>query len=163
PSPSCGRPVLLRRSAGPDRACAGGGAGRAAGRAQDRADAGVPHRVRRLPDPLRDGLHHAQRPGPARRPLRGQPLPTALAGRRRPRAGRAAAAPAATATMLVSAVPCPPPMVHQRTLSFFFLSCAIAAAIALGVAGRAREAQLVALADRAARLEVEREQRSRLA
>jgi signal transduction histidine kinase len=52
---------------------------------------------------------------------------------------------------------------HERLLAFFFLCCAVTAAIAVGVAARARQAQLSALAERAARLEVEREQGVRLA
>jgi signal transduction histidine kinase len=55
------------------------------------------------------------------------------------------------------------PLAHQRLLAFFFLCCAVTAAIATGVAARARQAQLSALAERAARLEIEREQRVRLA
>ena len=55
------------------------------------------------------------------------------------------------------------PFAHQRLLAFFFLGCAVTAAIATGVAARARQAQLSALAERAARLEIEREQRVRLA
>ena len=55
------------------------------------------------------------------------------------------------------------PLASQRLLAFFFLCCAVTAAIAIGVAARARQAQLSALAERAARLEIEREQRVRLA
>jgi len=55
------------------------------------------------------------------------------------------------------------PFAHQRLLAFFFLGCAVTAAIATGVAARARQAQLSALAERAARLETEREQHIRLA
>jgi len=55
------------------------------------------------------------------------------------------------------------PFAHQRLLAFFFLCCAVTAAIATSVAARARQAQLSALAERAARLEIEREQRVRLA
>ncbi|MFB7948493.1 sensor histidine kinase [Kitasatospora phosalacinea] len=45
----------------------------------------------------------------------------------------------------------------------FFLTAAVTAAVALGIAVRVRRAQLVGLRERAARLEVERDQRSRLA
>ncbi|MFF1453772.1 sensor histidine kinase [Streptomyces sp. NPDC058274] len=53
---------------------------------------------------------------------------------------------------------------HQQSLTIlFFLYCAATAAIAVALVVRVREAQLVVLADRAARLEVEREQREQLA
>ncbi|WP_067669364.1 sensor histidine kinase [Nocardia miyunensis] len=45
----------------------------------------------------------------------------------------------------------------------FFLLCAVTAAVALGLVVRARRAQLAALRERAAQLEIERDQRSRLA
>ncbi len=45
----------------------------------------------------------------------------------------------------------------------FFLLCAVTAAVALGLVVRSRRAQLVALRERAAQLEIERDQRSRLA
>jgi len=45
----------------------------------------------------------------------------------------------------------------------FFLLCAVTAAVALGLVVRSRRAQLAALRERAARLETERDQRSRLA
>ncbi|WP_209439490.1 histidine kinase [Kitasatospora phosalacinea] len=45
----------------------------------------------------------------------------------------------------------------------FFLAAAVTAAVALGIAVRVRRAQLAGLRERAARLEVERDQRSRLA
>ncbi|WP_254205760.1 sensor histidine kinase [Nocardia alni] len=45
----------------------------------------------------------------------------------------------------------------------FFLLSAVTAAVALGLTVRARRAQLAALRERAARLEIERDQRSRLA
>jgi signal transduction histidine kinase len=48
-------------------------------------------------------------------------------------------------------------------VGLFFVACAATAAAALGLAGRVRQAQLAALADRAATLEVEREQREQLA
>ncbi|MFD8733773.1 sensor histidine kinase [Streptomyces sp. NPDC059618] len=47
--------------------------------------------------------------------------------------------------------------------ALFFLFCAITAAVALGLAVRIRRAQLAVLRDRATRLEVERDQRSKLA
>ncbi|MFD7735721.1 sensor histidine kinase [Kitasatospora phosalacinea] len=45
----------------------------------------------------------------------------------------------------------------------FFLTAAVTAAVSLGIAVRVRRAQLAGLRERAARLEVERDQRSRLA
>ncbi|GLW72835.1 two-component sensor histidine kinase [Kitasatospora phosalacinea] len=45
----------------------------------------------------------------------------------------------------------------------FFLTAAVTAAVALGIAVRVRRAQLAGLRERAARLELERDQRSRLA
>ncbi|MGW7008159.1 sensor histidine kinase [Streptomyces sp. NPDC054933] len=51
----------------------------------------------------------------------------------------------------------------QPWTSLFLLASAVTAAIALGLAVRVRQAQLRALADRAARLETEREQRAQLA
>ncbi|WP_435818860.1 sensor histidine kinase [Kitasatospora cineracea] len=45
----------------------------------------------------------------------------------------------------------------------FFLAAAVTAAVAVGIAVRVRRAQLAGLRERAARLEVERDQRSRLA
>jgi signal transduction histidine kinase len=68
-----------------------------------------------------------------------------------------------TFAALTFAVTWLPPLVHQQFLAFFFLGCALVAAISLGLMARARQAQLEALADRAARLEIEREQRVRLA
>ncbi|RKE17308.1 sensor histidine kinase [Streptomyces sp. TLI_171] len=47
--------------------------------------------------------------------------------------------------------------------SLFFLAAAVTAAVALGIAVRMRRAQLAGLRERAARLEIERDQRSRLA
>ncbi|MGW0707871.1 sensor histidine kinase [Streptomyces sp. NPDC002643] len=55
------------------------------------------------------------------------------------------------------------PLDSQPWVSLFFVLCAATAAAALGVAGRMRRAQLAALAERAATLEVEREQRELLA
>ncbi|MGD3112310.1 sensor histidine kinase [Streptomyces sp. YGL11-2] len=55
------------------------------------------------------------------------------------------------------------PFSRQAWVSLFFVCCAAVAASALGLAGRIRQAQLAALADRAATLEVEREQREQLA
>ncbi|WP_063774116.1 sensor histidine kinase [Streptacidiphilus rugosus] len=55
------------------------------------------------------------------------------------------------------------PLSRQPWAGLFFVSCAAVAAAALGLAGRIRQAQLAALADRAATLEVEREQREQLA
>jgi len=47
--------------------------------------------------------------------------------------------------------------------ALFFLVCAVTAAVALGLVVRVRRAQLVSLRNRAAQLEVERDQRSKLA
>lgn len=55
------------------------------------------------------------------------------------------------------------PLASQPWVSLFFVLCAATAAAALGLAGRMRRAQLAALAERAATLEVEREQRELLA
>jgi signal transduction histidine kinase len=50
-----------------------------------------------------------------------------------------------------------------EVVSLFFLATAVAASIALGLVARERQAQLKALADRAAHAEFEREQRARIA
>jgi signal transduction histidine kinase len=55
------------------------------------------------------------------------------------------------------------PFRQQPWTSMFLLGCAATAAAAPAVVARARSAQLAALADRAAHLEVEREQRGQLA
>jgi signal transduction histidine kinase len=55
------------------------------------------------------------------------------------------------------------PLASQPWVSLFFVLCAATAAAALGLAGRMRRAQLAALAERAATLEIEREQRELLA
>ncbi|RAG87687.1 sensor histidine kinase [Streptacidiphilus pinicola] len=55
------------------------------------------------------------------------------------------------------------PLARRPWTGLFFVACAATAAAALGLAGRIRQGQLAALADRAATLEVEREQRERLA
>ncbi|MET7986153.1 MULTISPECIES: sensor histidine kinase [unclassified Streptomyces] len=55
-----------------------------------------------------------------------------------------------------------PPEVHSLD-ALFFLFNTIVAAVALGLAVRIRRGQLAALRDRAARLEIERDQRSKLA
>ena len=72
-------------------------------------------------------------------------------------------ASAATFAALLFAILRLPPLIHQPYLALFFLGCAMVAAIALGLATKSRHAQLQALADRADRLEVEREQRAQLA
>ena len=72
-------------------------------------------------------------------------------------------ASAATLAVPLFAVFQLPPLVQQRYLALFFLGCSMVAAIALGLAAKSRHAELQALADRAARLEVEREQRTQLA
>ncbi|MEY9874007.1 signal transduction histidine kinase [Streptacidiphilus sp. MAP12-33] len=55
------------------------------------------------------------------------------------------------------------PLARRPWTGLFFVACAATAAAALGLAARIRQGQLAALADRAATLEVEREQRERLA
>ena len=72
-------------------------------------------------------------------------------------------ASAATLAVPLFAVFRLPPLVQQRYLALFFLGCAMVAAIAVGLAAKSRHAQLQALAERATRLEVEREQRAQLA
>lgn len=56
-----------------------------------------------------------------------------------------------------------PTLAHLHLFGVFFIACVITAPVALGLAARARHAQLAALADRAARMETERDQRVRLA
>jgi signal transduction histidine kinase len=56
-----------------------------------------------------------------------------------------------------------PTLAQLRLFGLFAVTCVITASIALGLAARARHAKLMALADRAAQMEVEREQRARLA
>ncbi len=70
---------------------------------------------------------------------------------------------AATFAALLFAILRLPPLVHEPYLALFFIGCAMVAAIALGLAAKSRHAQLHVLADRAARLEIEREQREQLA
>ncbi|MFC5906862.1 sensor histidine kinase [Streptacidiphilus monticola] len=55
------------------------------------------------------------------------------------------------------------PLARRPWTGLFFVACAATAAAALGLAARIRQALLAALAARAATLEVEREQRERLA
>lgn len=55
------------------------------------------------------------------------------------------------------------PLTRQPWVSLFFVCCAATAATALGLTSRIRQAQLTALAERAATLEVEREHRAQLA
>jgi signal transduction histidine kinase len=70
---------------------------------------------------------------------------------------------AATFAALLFAILRLPPLVHEPYLALFFIGCAMVAAIALGLAAKSRHAQLHVLAERAARLEIEREQREQLA
>jgi signal transduction histidine kinase len=56
-----------------------------------------------------------------------------------------------------------PHLQHSTPFVLFFLCCAAAASTGLGLAGRARQAQLIAMSDRAARLETERDQRAKIA
>ncbi|MYS21391.1 Histidine kinase, partial [Streptomyces sp. DvalAA-14] len=78
---------------------------------------------------------------------------------RRPRLPWAAAATVAAATVLVLRVA----VISEPLLSLFFVCGTATAAVALGLAVRIRQAQIAATADRAARLETEREQRIQLA
>ncbi|GAB3849830.1 sensor histidine kinase [Micromonospora andamanensis] len=55
------------------------------------------------------------------------------------------------------------PVTENRTITLFLVIGTSAAAVASGIAVRTRRAYLIALEDRAARLEVERDQRARLA
>jgi signal transduction histidine kinase len=71
----------------------------------------------------------------------------------------AAAATFAASIVLVLRVE----LVSQRPVGLFFVCGTATAAIAVGLAARIRTAQLAALADRATRLETEREQRVQLA
>jgi signal transduction histidine kinase len=66
-------------------------------------------------------------------------------------------------TAVILAIVRVPTLAHLHLFGVFFLACGITAPAALGLAARARHAQLTALADRAARMETEREQRVRLA
>ncbi len=77
----------------------------------------------------------------------------------RPRLPWAAAGTVAAATVLVVRVE----VISEPLLSLFFVCGTATAAAALGLAVRIRYAQLAATADRAARLETEREQRVQLA
>ena len=72
----------------------------------------------------------------------------------------AAAGTLATVVVVVFRVP---HVLHQTPFALFFLCCAAAAAGGLGLVGRARHAQLTAMADRAAQLETERDHREQLA
>jgi signal transduction histidine kinase len=56
-----------------------------------------------------------------------------------------------------------PHLLHNTPFVLFFLCCAAAAATGLGLAGRARQAQLTAMSGRADRLETERDQRAKIA
>jgi signal transduction histidine kinase len=56
-----------------------------------------------------------------------------------------------------------PHLQHDTAFVLFFLCCAALAATGLGLARRARQAQLIAVSDRAARLETERDQRAKIA
>jgi signal transduction histidine kinase len=68
-----------------------------------------------------------------------------------------------TAALLVAEVYWVEPVTVHRTTTLFLGLGTAAAAVGFGVAARTRRAYLIALEDRAARLEVERDQRTRLA
>ncbi|HEY6788460.1 MAG TPA: sensor histidine kinase [Trebonia sp.] len=80
-----------------------------------------------------------------------------------PRRAHLPLAAAGTLAAIVVVVFRVPHLLHQTPFALFFLCCAAAAAGGLGLAGRARQAQLTAMADRAARLETEHDQRAQLA
>jgi signal transduction histidine kinase len=79
----------------------------------------------------------------------------------RPRTVGLAAAGTLTAVVLV--VFRVPHLLHNTPFVLFFLCCAATAATGLGLAARARQAQLIAMSDHAARLEIERDQREMIA
>ncbi|HEX3955986.1 MAG TPA: histidine kinase [Trebonia sp.] len=70
---------------------------------------------------------------------------------------------AGTVTGVVLVIFRVPHLQHSTLFVLFFLCCAAAASAGLGLAGRARQAQLIAMSDRAARLETERDQRAKIA
>lgn len=70
---------------------------------------------------------------------------------------------AGTVTAIILVIFRVPHLQHSTPFVLFFLCCAAAASAGLGLAGRARQAQLAAMADRAARLETERDQRAKIA
>ncbi|MCA2217127.1 sensor histidine kinase [Jidongwangia harbinensis] len=72
-------------------------------------------------------------------------------------------ASAITVTLLVAEVYVFGPVTQSRTLTLLLAIGMAVAAVASGVAVRTRRAYLIALEDRAARLEIERDQRARLA
>jgi signal transduction histidine kinase len=74
-----------------------------------------------------------------------------------------ALAGAGTLTAIILVVFRVPHLLHNSPFVLFFLCCAATAATGLGLAGRARQGQLTAMSDRAARLEAERDQRAKLA
>ncbi|GIM91365.1 sensor histidine kinase [Paractinoplanes toevensis] len=68
-----------------------------------------------------------------------------------------------TTTLLVAEIYLFEPVLEHRTTTLFLVLGTSAAAVAFGLVARTRRAYLLALEDRAARLEVERDQQSRLA
>ncbi|MBQ1047548.1 sensor histidine kinase [Micromonospora sp. C51] len=68
-----------------------------------------------------------------------------------------------TLALLVAEIYLINPVTENRTITLFLVIGTSAAAVASGIAVRTRRAYLIALEDRAARLEVERDQRARLA
>ncbi|GIJ06882.1 two-component sensor histidine kinase [Micromonospora andamanensis] len=68
-----------------------------------------------------------------------------------------------TLALLVAQIYLINPVTENRTITLFLVIGTSAAAVASGIAVRTRRAYLIALEDRAARLEVERDQRARLA
>jgi signal transduction histidine kinase len=72
-------------------------------------------------------------------------------------------AAAGTLTAIVLVVFRVPHLLHNTPFVLFFLCCAAAASTGLGLAARARQGQLTAMSDRAARLEIEHDQRAKIA
>jgi signal transduction histidine kinase len=70
---------------------------------------------------------------------------------------------AGTVTAVVLVIFRVPHLPHSTPFVLFFLCCAGVASAGLGLAARARQAQLVAMSERAAQLETERDQRAKIA